>query len=50
MYYQREAIMKTLGRSQKTQTTAAESNTTTLDVDTPPPPKPKVKCGIIKMK
>ena len=47
VYYQREAIMRTLGRSQKT----VESNTTTLDVDNPtPPPKPKVQCGIIKMK
>ena len=50
VYYQREAIMRTLGRSQKTQTTAVESKPTTLDVDTPPSPKPKVKCGIIKMK
>ena len=47
VYYEREAIMRTLGRSQKTQTTAAESNTVEED---PPPPKPKVKCGIIKMK
>ena len=50
VYYQREAIMRTLGRSQKTQTTAAETKPTTSDVDTPPPPKPKVQCGIIKMK
>ena len=46
VYYQREAIIRTLGRSQKT----PESNTTTVDVVDPPPPKPKEKCGIIKMK
>ena len=34
-YYQRKAIMRTLGRSQKT---VAESNTVEKD---PPPPKPK---------
>ena len=50
VYYQREAIMRTLGRSQKTQITAAETKPTTSDVDTPPPPKPYVQCGIIKMK
>ena len=49
VYYQREAIMRTLGRSQKTQTTAVESNTVAEDNPTPPP-KPKVRCGIIKMK
>ena len=49
VYYQREAIMRSLGRSQKIQTTAAETKPTTSDVDTPPP-KPKVQCGIIKMK
>ena len=43
VYYQREAIMRTIGRSQKT----IESNTV---ADPPPSPKPKVKCGIIKMK
>ena len=47
VYYQREAIMRTLGRSQKTE---AESNTTTVDVVDPPSPKPKVKCEIIRMK
>ena len=50
VYYQREAIMKTIGRSPKTQTTQpapAESNTVEED---PPPPRPKVKCGISKMK
>ena len=53
VYYQREAIMRTLGRSQETQKiqpVPAESNTTTVDVVDPPPSKPKVKCGIIKMK
>ena len=49
VHYQREAIMRTLGRSQKTQT-AVEPKPTTSDVETPPPPKPKVQCGIIKMK
>ena len=49
VYYQREAIMRTLRRSQKTQTTAVESNTVAEDNPTPPP-KPKVQCGIIKMK
>ena len=48
VYYQREAIMRTLGKAQKSQTTAVESNT--VAEDTPPSPKPKVKCGIIKMK
>ena len=48
VYYQREAIMRTLGRSQKTQTTADEYNT--VAEDNPPPPKPTEKCGIIKMK
>ena len=43
VYYQREAIMRTLGRSQKT----VGSNPVE---ETPPPPKPKVQCGIIKMK
>ena len=47
VYYQREAIMRTLGRSQKTQTAAVESNTVENE---PPPPKPKEKCGIIKIK
>ena len=47
VYYQCEAIMRTLGRSQKTQTTAVEPNTVE---DAPPPPKPKVQCGVIKMK
>ena len=47
VYYQREAIMRTLGRSQKLQTTAAESNTV---AEEPPPPKPKVKCEITRMK
>ena len=48
VYYQREAIMRTLGKAQKPQTnqpTPVECNTTAID-----PPKPKVKCGIIKMK
>ena len=45
VYYQREAIMRTLGQSQKT----VESNTVAED-NPPPPPKPKVQCGIIKMK
>ena len=45
VFYQREAIMRTLGRSQKT----VESNTVAED-NPPPPPKPKVQCGIIKMK
>ena len=44
VYYQREAIIRTLGRSQKT----VEPNP--VAEDTPPPPKPKVQCGIIKMK
>ena len=35
VYYQREAIMRTLGQSQKTQTTAAETKPTTSDVDSP---------------
>ena len=48
VYYQREAIMRTLGKAQKTQTTAVEPNP--VAEDNPPPPKPKVKCGIIKMK
>ena len=44
VYYQREAIMRTLERPQKTQTKpVAEDNPT-------PPRKPKVHCGIIKMK
>ena len=47
VYYQRKAIMRTLGRSQKTQTTAVEPNPVE---DPTPPPKPKVQCGIIKMK
>ena len=47
VYYQRQAIMRTLGRSQKTE---AESNTTPVDVVDPPPPKQTLKCGIIKMK
>ena len=46
VYYQREAIMSTLGRSQK----PIEPKPTTSNVDTPPSPKPKVQCGIIKMK
>ena len=47
VYYQREAIMRTLGQSQKT----VESNTVVEENPPPPPsPKPKVKCGIIKMK
>ena len=45
VYYQREAIMRTLGQSQKT----PESNTTTVNVVEPPPLNPKEKCGIIKM-
>ena len=45
VYYQREAIMRTLGRSQKT----VESNPVAEDNPTPPP-KPKVQCGINKMK
>ena len=45
VYYQREAIIRTLGRSQP-----SESNTTTVDVVEPPPPKLKEKCGIMKMK
>ena len=44
VYYQREAIMRTLGRSQK----PVEPNP--VAEDTPPPPKPKKQCGIIKMK
>ena len=47
VYYQHKAIKRTIGRSQKTQTTAVESNTVE---ETPPPPKPKVQCGIIKIK
>ena len=46
VYYQRAAITRTLGRSQKT----VESNTVVEDNPPPPEPKPKVKCGIIKMK
>ena len=45
VYYQREAIMRTLGRSHKT----VESNPVAEDNPTPPP-KPKEQCGIIKMK
>ena len=48
VYYQREAIMKTLGRSPKTQTTQpapAESNTVEEDVVAP-----KRKYGIREMK
>ena len=46
VYYQREAIMRTIGRSQKT---AVESNTTTVDVvDPTPPPKPKVNVELTK--
>ena len=48
VYYQRKAIMRTLGRSQLTPPTP--SNTTTVDVEDPPPPRPKVKCGLKKMK
>ena len=48
VYYQREASMTTLGRSQKTQTTAVEPNT--VVEENLPPPIPKVKCGIIRMK
>ena len=44
VYYQREAIMRTLGRSPNTQTTApAESNTV---VENRPPGRPKRKYGI----
>ena len=51
VYYQREAIMRTLGRSPKTQTTQpAPSYTPTVDAVDPPPPRPKVKCGISKIK
>ena len=46
VYYQREAIMRTLGKAQ----TPVEPKPTTSDVETPPPPKPKVQCAIIKMK
>ena len=51
VYYQREAIMRTLGKAQKT----VEPNPVAEDNPPPPPPpppspKPKVKCGIIKMK
>ena len=45
VYYQREAIMRTLGKAQKT----VESDPVTEDNPTPPP-KPKVQCEIIKMK
>ena len=45
VYYQREAIMRTLGKAQKT----VESNPVAEDNPTPPP-KPKVQCRIIKMK
>ena len=45
VYYLREAIMRTLRRSQKT----VEPNPVAEDNPTPPP-KPKVQCGIIKMK
>ena len=46
VYYQREAIMKTLGRPPKTQTTApAESNTVVEDVVAP-----KRKYGLHEMK
>ena len=49
VYYQREAILRTLGRSPKTQTTQpASSSTTTVDAVDPPPARPKVKCGISK--
>ena len=47
VYYQHEAIMRTLGKAQKT----IEPNP--VAEDNPPPPlspKLKVKCGIIKMK
>ena len=47
VHYQREAIVRTLGQSQKT----VESNTVVEENSPPPPPpKPKVKCGIIKIK
>ena len=50
VYYQREAIMKTLGRSPKTQTKAPPS-TVEEDVVSPPPPPaimgaPKRKSGV----
>ena len=43
VYYQREAIMRTLGKAQK------PVEPKTVEEDPTPPPKPKVKCGIIKM-
>ena len=45
VYYQREAIIRTLGRSQKTQTYAAPTPSSN-DEEDPPPPRPKVKCGV----
>ena len=44
VYYQREAIMRTLGRSQK------PVEPKPVAEETPPSPKPKVQCGIIKMR
>ena len=48
VYYQHEAIMRTLGHSPKTQTTAAPapSSTLTVDVVDPTPARPKRKSGI----
>ena len=48
VYYQREAIMTTLGRLPKTQPTVASapSSTPTVDVVDPPPARPKRKSGI----
>ena len=44
VYYQREAIMRTLGKAQK------PVEPKPVAKETPPSPKPKVKCGITKMK
>ena len=44
VYYQREAIMTTLGKAQK------PVEPKPVAEETPPSPKPKAKCGIIKIK
>ena len=48
MYYQREAIMRTLGQSPKTQKTQPAPSTT-VEED-PPPARPKQKYGIRELK
>ena len=51
MYYQREAIMRTLRRSTNTQPTAPTAPTTSSTVvDDPSPARPKQKYGIRELK